>query len=114
MRKQRRVPFALNESTRFISPTKTLEHMAADRPIVSTPVRDVSVLYGEHVSIADGAQGFAVACEQALNDSAIDIADRQRRRHETVTHYSWDNTAATMLAAIDEAIVSKKPVAIAA
>ncbi|HEV7912480.1 MAG TPA: glycosyltransferase, partial [Albitalea sp.] len=46
------LPFALNESTRFISPTKTLEYMAAQKPVVSTPVRDVCVLYGDHVRIA--------------------------------------------------------------
>ena len=38
------MPFAMNEATRFISPTKTLEYMAAGKPVVSTAVRDVSVL----------------------------------------------------------------------
>ncbi|MCK7500829.1 MAG: hypothetical protein MZW92_69600 [Comamonadaceae bacterium] len=40
------MPFAINDATRFISPTKTLEYMAADKPIVSTPVRDVVAPYG--------------------------------------------------------------------
>ena len=41
------MPFALNESTRFISPTKTPEYLAAGRPVVSTPIRDVVRPYGE-------------------------------------------------------------------
>ena len=41
------MPFALNESTRFISPTKTPEYLAAGRPVVSTPIRDVVRTYGE-------------------------------------------------------------------
>ena len=40
------LPFALNESTMFISPTKTLEYLAADKPIVSTPITDVAEPYG--------------------------------------------------------------------
>ncbi|RYZ63661.1 MAG: glycosyltransferase family 1 protein, partial [Proteobacteria bacterium] len=39
------LPFALNDATRFISPTKTLEYMAAGKPVVSTPIRDVAEPY---------------------------------------------------------------------
>lgn len=46
------LPLALNESTRFISPTKTLEYMACDRPSVSTSIRDVVEPYGLLVCIA--------------------------------------------------------------
>ena len=52
------LPFALNEATRFISPTKTLEYLAAELPVVSTPVHDVVELYGDCVSIATGRGGF--------------------------------------------------------
>ena len=41
------LPFALNESTRFISPTKTPEYLAAGLPVISTPIRDVVRPYGE-------------------------------------------------------------------
>jgi hypothetical protein len=47
------LPFALNESTKFISPTKVLEYMAAELPSVSTPITDVKVPYGDVVAIAD-------------------------------------------------------------
>ena len=46
------LPFARNESTQFISPTKTLEYMAAEKPIVSTPITDVAEPYGDMVGLA--------------------------------------------------------------
>ncbi len=62
------MPFAMNEATRFISPTKTPEYLSAGRPVVSTPVRDVVRQYGdvEGVVIAE-AEGFVPACEAALS-----------------------------------------------
>ena len=41
------IPFAINESTRFISPTKTPEYLAAGKPVISTPIRDVVTPYGD-------------------------------------------------------------------
>ncbi len=55
------LPFARNEATRSISPTKTLEYLAAHKPIVSTPIRDVIALYGEVVRVAESA--FVAAVE---------------------------------------------------
>ena len=52
-------------ATRSISPTRTLEYMAAHRPIVSTGVRDVVSVYGEVVRIADGPEAFAAAVQSA-------------------------------------------------
>ncbi|RAJ94122.1 glycosyl transferase family 1 [Larkinella arboricola] len=68
------LPFALNESTRFISPTKTPEYLAAGLPVVSTPIRDVVSTYGEcgTVWIADGVEEFERSIEAALqNPSAL-------------------------------------------
>ena len=60
--------FAQNESTRFISPTKTPEYLAAGKPVVSTPIRDVVHPYGQMglVRIADDAQEFTAAIEDLL------------------------------------------------
>ena len=41
------LPFARNESTEFISPTKTPEYLAAGLPVVSTSIRDVVRPYQE-------------------------------------------------------------------
>ena len=63
------LPFARNESTRFISPTKTPEYLAAGCPVVSTPVRDVVRPYGErgYVAIAQTPSEFIAAIELALS-----------------------------------------------
>jgi UDP-galactopyranose mutase len=55
------MPFAINRATRFISPTKTPEYLAAGRPVVSTPIADVVHDYGNKglVAIAEDAAGFA-------------------------------------------------------
>lgn len=62
------LPFALNESTRFISPTKTPEYLSAGLPVVSTPIRDVVRTYGsaDYVQVADNARAFEQAIERAL------------------------------------------------
>ena len=62
------MPFAMNESTEFISPTKTPEYLAGGKPVVSTPVRDVVRTYGdlEGVKIASTPEEFVAACEEAL------------------------------------------------
>src|SRR4051812_48158511 len=63
------MPFALNESTRFISPTKTPEFLAAGVPVVSTPITDVVRPYGQAglVEIAEGADAFIEQAEALLN-----------------------------------------------
>jgi UDP-galactopyranose mutase len=66
------LPFALNESTRFISPTKTPEYLAAGRPVVSTSIRDVVRPYGARglVEIADTPEEFVAAAERLLGGDA--------------------------------------------
>jgi UDP-galactopyranose mutase len=63
------MPFAMNESTQFISPTKTPEYLAGGKPVVSTPVRDVVRHYGhlQGVEIASTPEEFVAACERMLN-----------------------------------------------
>ena len=67
------LPFARNESTRFISPTKTPEYLAAGRPVVSTSIRDVVRPYGQQgmVRIADSVAEFIAAVEAALDEEAV-------------------------------------------
>ena len=65
------LPFALNDSTKYISPTKTPEYLAAGLPVVSTPIRDVVRTYGseDFVQIAGTADEFEAAIEKALTGS---------------------------------------------
>jgi hypothetical protein len=89
------LPFALNESTKFISPTKVLEYMAAELPSVSTPITDVKVPYGDVVAIAETPAEFIAACERMLNASEQKAALAERMR-AIVANTSWDKTAAAM------------------
>jgi UDP-galactopyranose mutase len=89
------LPFALNESTRFISPTKTPEYLAAGKPVVSTPIHDVVSGYGNAglVAIASTPWEFAEAIDRALEP-------QPRSWHEAVAaklaQGSWDRTWAAM------------------
>ena len=86
------MPFALNEATRFISPTKTLEYMAAGKGVVSTPIRDVAQPHGDLVAIADSPQAFVQACERLLSEPPAQRQARARRMAERVALTSWDQT----------------------
>jgi UDP-galactopyranose mutase len=96
------MPFALNESTRFISPTKTPEYMAAGRPVVSTAIRDVVRPYGQRglVRIADDVRSFVAACAEAMTE---DPAQRNSRADAFLRRTSWDGTWARMRRLIDAA-----------
>ncbi|HUS14710.1 MAG TPA: glycosyltransferase [Chloroflexia bacterium] len=95
------MPFALNESTRFISPTKTLEYMAAHKPIVSTPIKDVVGSYSHIVAIADTAEAFVAAVDAALHETKAQVAARRAAEEAVLATYEWDNIASEMLGLID-------------
>lgn len=95
------LPFALNESTRFISPTKTLEYMAAEKPVVSTAVPDVSSLYGQVVCIAQDHAQFIGDCQRELAETPPERALRVGLMRSTVSRYSWESTVHAMRKAID-------------
>ncbi len=94
------MPFAVNEATRSISPTKTLEYLAAGLPVVSTPIPDVVALYGSVVEIAEGPEAFAEAVRRAAA-SRLDHPGREARIAQLVETGSWDTTAARMLQDIE-------------
>ena len=97
------LPFAINEATRFISPTKTPEYLAAGKPVVSTPIRDVVHPYGAKglVHIASSAPEFVAAIEKALQPpdqtwrSAVD---------RCLSAISWDKTWQGMVAVMQKAL----------
>ncbi len=97
------MPFALNESTQFISPTKTPEYLAAGRPVVSTPIRDVVRHYGdvESVLVAPDAAHFAAACDEAL---AMAKAGTEwwKPVDDMLEASSWDKTFAAMKSLVDD------------
>jgi len=105
------MPFAINEATRFISPTKTPEYLAAGKPVVSTPITDVVREYGNLrcVSIAHTASSFVACCERAVSltgsKGCLEEADKALAR------LSWDNTFAQMNALIEQALKRRAAVA---
>ena len=90
------MPFALNEATQYISPTKTLEYMAGGKSIVSTRVNDVVELYGEVVRLADGHEEFARQCEAALIESAGEREARRLKSEALLAEHEWDDIAGRM------------------
>jgi UDP-galactopyranose mutase len=95
------MPFARNESTRFISPTKVLEYMAADRSIVSTPITDVIEPYGDIVYTGENPRSFVEACERALHAPAAERRERQALARDVLSRTSWDRTVRSMGAILD-------------
>ncbi|MBD2108635.1 glycosyltransferase family 1 protein [Nodosilinea sp. FACHB-13] len=99
--------FARNESTRFISPTKTPEYLAGGKPVVSTSIRDVVRPYGDEnlVHIADTVPEFveAIAAALAQSQAPSDWLDRVDAR---LAQTSWDLTWQAMNDRIEEAIAA--------
>jgi len=101
--------FARNESTRFISPTKTPEYLAAGRPVVSTSIHDVVRPYGEggYVRIADTPEEFVAAVEATLN-GAENKDEWLKRVDELLAHNSWDRTWERMSQLIKGEVARKR------
>jgi len=102
------MPFALNESTKYISPTKTPEYLAGGRPVVSTSIRDVVVPYGEQnlVCIADTTEEFKKAIEHLVefgrNEGWLARVDK------FLSGNSWDHTCHLMSKLMTDALSKKK------
>ena len=108
------MPFAMNESTRFISPTKTPEYLAAGRPVVSTPIRDVVRPYGtqELVEIAATADEFVASIERLLATDTRQRREWLARVDAFLAQNSWDETWARMSGLIDDAVASRQATAV--
>jgi UDP-galactopyranose mutase len=105
------MPFAMNESTEFISPTKTPEYLAGGRPVVSTPVKDVVRHYGhlEGVKIAADADSFVAACDEALELSRNPEGGWLGEADLMLSSSSWEVTFARMSGLIDELLAQHAP-----
>lgn len=103
------MPFAHNDATRFISPTKTLEYLAADKPVVSTSVRDVVAGYSGIVRFADDPAAFVAACAAALAESPPARQARLAAGRDILGRTSWDATVARMAGLIDETLAARVP-----
>jgi len=90
------MPFALNDATKFISPTKTLEYMAAGKPIISTKITDVVSDYSHCVKLISNAAEFANEIKASLqNNNTLTLQSQYR---DILDKTSWDNTSNRMKA----------------
>lgn len=96
------VPFAINETTRFLSPTKTLEYIAAHKPVVSTPIPDILELYGSFVSIGHTPEEFIASVEDALRERDDVRKVRVAAEKKLLAKHTWDHIAGKMRQIIEE------------
>lgn len=99
------MPFALNDSTRFISPTKTPEYLSAGRPVVSTAITDVVRHYGDldGVIVADTSEAFIAGCDRALAMASEASASWREAVGDRLAQTSWDQTFLRMNSLIEQA-----------
>ena len=103
------LPFARNDATRFISPTKTPEYLAAGRRVVSTSIRDVVRVYGEAglVEIADEPR----ACVSAIDRLLLDVPNASTwlaRVDSFLQRMSWDETFHAMWQLVEAAVEQRQ------
>ena len=101
------LPFALNESTKYISPTKTPEYLAGGKPVISTSITDVVTPYGKLglVKIADTAEEFITAAKQILANKNNE--ELSKKVDDFLANISWNKTWSRMTKLIDEALEIK-------
>jgi len=101
------VAFAMNESTKFISPTKTPEYLAAGKPVISTPIRDVVRPYGDNklVHIVSNPNEFIKAAEKELSKKRK--ASWLKKVDDFLLYNSWDRTWGQMVRHIEDANLLK-------
>lgn len=101
------MPFALNEATEFINPTKALEYMATGKPIVSSAVADVVTNFGAVVKIARTHDDFIFLCQEAIENT--DTA-RMEVGLKQAAENSWDSIVAQLEGHITNALRQKQTI----
>jgi glycosyltransferase involved in cell wall biosynthesis len=99
------MPFALNESTEFINPTKALEYMATGRPIVGTAVPDVVRNFGSVVKIAGSPEEFVSLCHEAIDRPEPVVIDQGL---QMARENSWESIVGRLEAHVNDALLSKR------
>jgi glycosyltransferase involved in cell wall biosynthesis len=99
------MPFALNESTEFINPTKALEYMATGRPIVSTAVPDVVRNFSSVVKVADTRERFVQLCREAVEKADQEAIERGL---QMARDNSWESIVASLEKHVQDALAKKR------
>jgi hypothetical protein len=99
------MPFALNESTEYINPTKALEYMAAGRPIVSSAVPDVVSNFSSVVKVANDHDQFIALCRREINQPDLEaVEDGLRMAGEN----TWESIVAKLEQHVETALSKKR------
>jgi len=100
------IPFEKNESTKYISPTKTPEYLAAGKPVISTSITDVVSPYGNKqlVHIADNANEFIASAEKELLKSPDEVKGWLNSVDAFLENISWDYTTGQMMEKIQDCL----------
>jgi UDP-galactopyranose mutase len=103
------IPFEKNEFTKYISPTKTPEFLAAGKPVISTSITDVVAPYGKKklVYIADNSDEFIASAERELAKNNQQIKRWLSRVDAFLKDFSWDYTVAQMMEKISDCMVEE-------
>ena len=99
------MPFAINAATEFINPTKALEYMATNRPVVSSAVEDVVLQFSQTVAVACSHEEFIAMCRHALHQPD---PEQLKRGIELAGKNSWEAIVQKLEWHIDEAIVARR------
>lgn len=102
------LPFAHNEATRYISPAKTPEYLAAGKPVISTPITDVLRQYGRNglVSIAGTPEEFVRVASLHLETS--DREEWLEQVDDYLSHNSWEKTWQSMMYLVNRKLTEKE------
>jgi glycosyltransferase involved in cell wall biosynthesis len=103
------MPFALNEATKFINPTKALEYMGTGKPIVTTAVEDVVMQFSDVVVVAETPADFIA---QAARYAVRLDRGRRERGFALVRQNSWESIVRQLEKHIQDTLASKRPLAI--
>ena len=106
------IPFSINESTRFISPTKTPEYLAAGKPVVSSPIRDVVNPYGNKNLVHIYNDAYELIEKVSVELSVKDKAEWLERVDAYLSNISWDLTFEKMNRLIEKGMQNAKIVKI--
>ncbi|RYG63507.1 glycosyltransferase, partial [bacterium] len=100
------MPFALNEATEYINPTKALEYMATATPIISTPVPDVVSNFSTVVKISSSSDHFVKLCQEQVEQvDQVAVVRGLKMAYEN----TWDAIVGKLEKHIDDSIARKMP-----
>ena len=98
------MPFALNDATEYINPTKALEYMATERPVVSSAIEDVMLQFSKVANVAHSHEEFIAMCRRALREPD---QERLQRGIELARKNSWETIVRKLEGHINDVLDSR-------